>query len=135
MTQCAGGMAHDGDCLAGGDKGLEQFDRVLVFCQVPHRAMAARVKDGVEVFLSNTVEANGLVEVSFRLFILFKSQCQFGTELGLVALGIQWRSAALWGGERDLNARILENVIGRRKLLEPETRLSSSVAQLIVGRD
>jgi hypothetical protein len=64
VTQRARGMTHDGDWLAGSKEGLDQLDGVLVFGEIPHRAMAARVEDGVEVFLLDAVKANGLVESS-----------------------------------------------------------------------
>ena len=49
--------------LAGGKEGLDQLGGMLVFGEIPHRAVAARVEDGVEVFLPDAVEANGLVEL------------------------------------------------------------------------
>jgi hypothetical protein len=33
---------------------------MLIFGEIPHRAMAAWVEDGVKVFLLDAVEANGL---------------------------------------------------------------------------
>ena len=128
-------MTHDADGLAGGNEGLDQLDGVLVFGEIPHRAMAARVENGVEVFLFDTVEANSLVELSFRSRILLESKREIGTKFGFVALGIERRPAAFRGRERDLDAGVLENVVGRGKLLEPKPCLSSRVTQLIVGCD
>src|ERR1700730_9623658 len=44
VTQRAGGMTYDGDCFAGGKEGLDQLDGVLVFSEIPHRTVAARVE-------------------------------------------------------------------------------------------
>ena len=121
------------DRLAGGKEGLDQLDGVLVFGEIPHRAVAARVEDGVEVFLPDAVEANGLVELGFRGRVLLEPERKVGAEFGFVALGVERRPAALRGRERDLSAGVLENVIGSGELFEPEAGLAPSVAQLVVG--
>ena len=123
------------DWLAGGNEGFDQLDGVLVFGEIPHRAVAARIEDGVEVFLLDAVEANGLVELSFRGRVLLEPEREVGAEFGFVALGIERRPAAFRRCERDLNAGVLENVVGSRELFEPEAGLSSGVAQLVVGCD
>ena len=115
-------MTHDGDWLAGGEERLDQLDGVLVFGEIPHRAVAARIEDGVEIFLPDAVEANGLVKLSFRGRILFEPARKVGAEFGFVALGVKRRPAALRGRERDLNASFLENVVGSSELFEPEAR-------------
>ena len=120
------------DWFAGGNEGLDQLDGVLVFGEIPHRAVAARVEDGVEVFLLDAVKANGLVELSFRSRVLLEPERKVGAEVGFVALGVKRRSSALRRRERDLNAGVLENVVGSCELFEPEARLSSGVAQLVV---
>ena len=71
-------MTDDRDRLAGGEEGLDQFDGVLVFGEIPHRAVAARVEDSVEVFLPDAVKANGLVELSFRGRVLFEPERKVG---------------------------------------------------------
>ena len=75
------GMAHDADWLAGSNEGLDQFDGMLVFGEIPHRAMATRVEDGVEVFLLDAVEANGLIELSFRSCVLLEPASEISTGL------------------------------------------------------
>jgi hypothetical protein len=94
--------------------------------------MATWIEDGVEVFLPDAVEANGLVELSFRTRVLLKPERKVRPERRFVALGVERGSSALWGRERDLNAGVLECVVGGCELLEPEARLSSGDAQLIV---
>ena len=130
--QRAGGMTNDADWLAGGKEGLDQLDGVLVFGEIPHRAVAARVEDGVEVFLPDAVKAKGLVELGFRGRVLLEPERKVGAGCGLIALGIKRRPAALRGCERDLNAGVLENVVGSGELFEPEACLSSGITR--VGR-
>ena len=50
--------------------------------------MAARIEDDIEVFSPDTVEANGLVELSLRSSIFFEPERKFRAENGFVALGI-----------------------------------------------
>jgi hypothetical protein len=128
-------MAHDGDRFAGGNEGLDQIDGVLVFSEIPHRAVAARVEEGVEVLLLDAVKANGLVELSFRSGVFLEPERKVSSGFGFVALGIKRRSSALWRRECDINAGVLENVVGSCEFFEPEARLSPGVAQLVVGRD
>jgi hypothetical protein len=97
--------------------------------------VAARVEDGVEVFLPDAVKANGLVELSFRSGVLLEPERKVSAEFGLVALGIERGTTAFRGCERDLDTTVFENVIGSSELFEPEARLSSSVTQLVVGCD
>ena len=116
-------------------KELDQFDGMLVFSEIPHRAMAAWVEDGVEVFLLDAVEANGLFKLSFRSRVLLEPAREIGTGCGFIALGIERWKAAIRGCERDLDAGVLENVVGGCELFEPESRLSPSVTQFVVGCD
>src|ERR1700722_12045185 len=51
MTQRTRGVTHNGDWLTGAKEGLDQFGGVPVLGEIPHRAVAAWVEDGVEVFL------------------------------------------------------------------------------------
>ena len=123
------------DWLAGSNKGLDQVDGILVLGEIPHRAMATRVEDGVEVFLLDAVEANGLIELSFRRGVLLEADREISTGFGFVALGIERRTAAFRRCERDLDAGVLENVVGSRRLFEPKSRVSPSITQLVVGCD
>src|SRR5271168_4208093 len=109
-------MTHYGDWLTGGKEGLDQLDGVRVFGEIPHRAVAARVEDGVEVFLLDAVKARGLVELSFRSSIFLEPAREVGTEFRFVALGIERRTTAFRGCERYLDAGVLENVVGSREL-------------------
>src|SRR5271157_4356912 len=129
------GMAHDADWLASSNEGLDQFNGMLVFGEIPHRAMATRVEDGVEVFLPDAVEANGLIELSLRTCVLLEPDRELSTECGFVALGIERRMAAFRRCERDLDAGVLENVVRGGEFFEPEPSLSSSVTQFVVGCD
>src|SRR6516164_8921816 len=98
---------------------------MLVFGKIPHRAMATGVEDGIEVFLPDAVEPKGLVELSFCSCVLLEPERKVCAELGFIALGVERRSSTLRGRERDLNAGVLEGVIGSGELLEPEPGLSS----------
>ena len=67
---------------------------MLVFGEIPHRAMAARIEDRVEVSLPHAVEANGLAELRFRGRIFLEAEGEVGAKFRLVALGVQrWLSA------------------------------------------
>jgi hypothetical protein len=57
--------------------------------------VAAGVEDGVEVLLPYRLEANGLVELSFRGDILFEPDRKVSPEFRLVALGVERRTTAL----------------------------------------
>jgi hypothetical protein len=56
--------------------------------------MAARIEDGVEVFLFDAVKAKGLVELSFRSGVLLESERKVSAEFGFVALGVKRRPTA-----------------------------------------
>lgn len=120
MAQRTSRMTHDRDCLAGGEEGLDQFDRVVVLGEIPHRTVTARIEHRVEVFLLDAVETNGLVELRFRLLVVFKAERELGAVFGFVALGIERRPSAFRGSQRDINAGILEDVVGSGKLFEPK---------------
>jgi hypothetical protein len=90
--------------LAGGKEGLDQLDGVLVFGEILHRAVAARVEDGVKVFLPDAVKANGLVELSFRSGVLLESERKVSAGFGFVSPGVKRQSSALRGCGCDLNA-------------------------------
>src|ERR1700722_12504358 len=99
-------MAHDADWLAGGEERLDQLDGVLVFGEIPHRTMAARIEEGVEIVLLDAIEAKGLVELSLRSRVLLKPERKISAGVGFVALGIKRRSPALGRRDRDLNAGV-----------------------------
>jgi len=55
-----------------------------------------------------------------------------GLGVGLVALRVQRRLAALGRSERDVGAGVLENVIRRGELFEPEAGFLAGIAQLVM---
>src|SRR5215472_13042888 len=65
--------------------------------------------------------------------VLFELTGDVGLESRLVALGIKWRTAALGRCEGNLRARILEDVVRRGELLQPEAGLAPGIAELVVG--
>jgi hypothetical protein len=95
--------------------------------------MPTGIEDGVVVFLLDPVEAHRPVELGFSVGILFEPTGDVGLEARLVALGIEWRAAALRRCEGNLGARILEDVVRRGELLQPEAGLAPGLAELVVG--
>src|SRR5262249_40891003 len=122
VAQRAGSVIDERDWLAGSNHRLEQPDRVLILSQIPHRAMAAGVEDGVEVLGLDAVEAKCCRELRFRIRVGFEPVRKVGLKVWLVALRIERRLAALRRGKHDLGAGFLERVVGSSELLEPETR-------------
>src|SRR5213075_1612054 len=59
----APGAWQTNEGLAGGQEGLHQLDRVLVFGEIPHRPMTTGVEDGIVVFLLDAIEARRPVEL------------------------------------------------------------------------
>src|SRR5262249_8233652 len=98
VTQYSRGMTNQGDRLTGGEEGLDQLDRILIFGEIPHRAVAARIEDGVEAFLFDGVEANSFAKLSFCSGIFLEPARKVGLELGLVTFGIERGATAFWGG-------------------------------------
>src|SRR6516225_9384801 len=90
----AGRMADQRHRLPGGEEGLDQLDGIRVFGQVPHRAVAARIEDGIVVLLFHAFEAHRLVELAFGVRVLFEVPGDIGLEAGILALGIEWRTTA-----------------------------------------
>src|SRR5262249_49688818 len=103
-----------------------------VFGNIPHRTMAARIEDGIEVFLFYAIEAQRLVELSFGIGVLLEATGDVSLKAGVLALGIERRSAALWWNEGHLGAGILEHVVWRSQLLQPEASLAARIAELVV---
>src|SRR5262249_61876927 len=105
MAQRAGSVADKCNGFAGSEERFDQFDRVLVFCEIPHRAMAARIEDGVVVFLSHAVEAQRLVELGFGARILLEPMRDVSLKAGIFALRIERRGGGAAGCEGGLAAR------------------------------
>ena len=97
--------------------------------------MATGIEDRVETFLLHAVEVDGLVQLSFRIDIVFEADRKVGPEFRFVTLGVERRTTAFRGCQRNLSPGILENEVGSSELFEPEARLSSCVTELVVGRD
>src|SRR6516225_7174306 len=95
--------------------------------------MAARIEDGVVVFLPHAVEAQRLVELSFGVRVLLEPTRDVGLKTGVLALGIERRASALGRCKGDLGTDILEHVVRRGHLLQPEASLTAGVAELVVG--
>jgi hypothetical protein len=91
------------------------------------------IEDGVVVFLLDPLETHRPVELGFSVGVLFEPTGDVGLEARLVALGIKWRTAALGRCEGNLRARILEDVVRRGELLQPEAGRAPGVAKLVVG--
>src|SRR5262245_17330275 len=125
-------MTNQGDRLTGGEEGLDQLDRILIFGEIPHRAVAARIEDSIEAFLFDGVEANSFAKLSFRSGIFLEPARKVGLEFGLVTFGIERGTPPFWGGKCDFSPRILENVVGSGELLKPETGLAPRVSELVV---
>jgi hypothetical protein len=61
-------------------EGFDRLDGVLVFIEIPHPAVAARIEDGVGVFLLDALKANDSVRLSFRSDVLFRSDRKVSSE-------------------------------------------------------
>jgi hypothetical protein len=57
--------------------------------------VAARIEDGIEVFLLDAIETHRLVELGFGCGILLEPTRDVGLEVRLVALGIERRRPPL----------------------------------------
>ena len=95
--------------------------------------MAARVKHPVEIGDVDIGELVGRCEVGLRVLVTLETLGRIGLRVGLVGFGIERRLPAGRARQRDVVARILEHIIGRRKFLEPEASLLAGVAQFVVA--
>src|SRR5262245_7542134 len=127
-----GAMAAQYHRLAGGEGGFDQHGRLRIFGQVPHRAMAPRIEDGIIILLLHALEAHRLVELTLGIVVLLEATGDVGLEVRILALGIERRAAAFGRCQRDLHPRVLENIVGRGQLLQPEAGFASGVAKLVM---
>ena len=125
-------MAHGGDRLAGVQHLLDQCNRGPVFGQVPQRTVATGVEHTVKIGCGYLGQLVRVRQCILRSLVFFKAARGVGLCVGRVALGVKWRLAALGRGQRDLDARVEEHVIGRCKLLEPEAGFFTGVAECAV---
>jgi hypothetical protein len=78
--------------FTGGQEGFDRLDGVLVFIEIPHPAVAARIEDGVGVFLLDALKANDSVKLSFRSDVLFRSDRKVSSEFRFAEQwGPKWR--------------------------------------------
>ena len=134
MAQHAWRMAHQRNRLVGGDERFDQRNRVDVFGQVPQRAVAARIKDGVEIGLVDAVQAHRCGQLRGRGGVKLEAARQVGLERWLIAFRVQWRLATGRRGQRDGDAGILERVIRRSQFFQPETGFAAGVAEGVMRR-
>src|SRR5262245_35150713 len=95
VAQHAGGMADQRDWLAAGEEGLDQFDRVRIFGEVPHGAVPARIKNSIIILLLHALEPHSRVELVLCISVFLEATSNVGLEAGILALGIEGRTAAL----------------------------------------
>src|SRR5262249_21181556 len=95
VAQDAGGRADQCHWLSGGKSGVDQLDGIGVFGQIPHWAVAARIKDSVVVLLFRTVEAHRLIELALRVRVLLEATGDVRLKARILALGIERRTTAL----------------------------------------
>ncbi len=126
-------MANESDRLAGRDEGFDQLDRIRILGQIPQRAVAAGVEDRIEVLLVDAVQAHSFCELRLGNLVSAEAPRKVCLEHRLVALRVERRLAALRRGEGDLGTGVLEDVIRRCQLLEPEAGLLAGITESVVG--
>src|SRR5215469_3155820 len=132
MSQHARRMTNQRDWLTGSNRAFDQVDGVAVFGQIPHRAVAAGIKDGVELIAGNVLEFCSAVKRRHRIGVRFKATGLVRLKVGLVALWVEWWFAASRRAQSEFHAGVLEHIVRCSKFLEPKARLASCVTQLIV---
>ena len=111
--------------------GCETFDQrfaMCIFCQIPKRAVAAGVKDRVEIIGRNRVELDCICQFTLCRFIRFEPLGIFGLRIFCVAGWVQRGLPALRRGKRNVGPSVLKNVIGCGKFFEPKTGFVARVA-------
>src|SRR5262245_23817115 len=123
-------MADQRHGLSDGEERFDQLYGIGVLGQIPQWAMAARIEDSVVVLLFYILQAQRLIKLGLRLRILLEATGEVRLEARILALGIERRTTALGRGQSDLHACILELIIRRSQLLQPEAGCSTGVAEL-----
>src|SRR5262249_45175865 len=100
--------------------------------EVPHRAVAAKIDDSVEVLGHDLLELERVGKVGSCFLIALEPLHVLGMVVRSIASRIDGRLTAGRRRQRDIRAGILESVVGRAKFLQPEARLRSIVADPIV---
>ena len=91
-------VADEPDGLAGALEGFDQGDRVLGIGQIPHRAMAAWVKNGVKVGLLHAAKLDGLGQRLLGVGVCLEAVGHFCLEVRQITLGVERGLAAGWAG-------------------------------------
>ena len=94
--------------------------------------MPAGIEDRVEIVRGDAGERHGGRERSLSGVIALEPARGVGLRVVGIARGVDRRLPALGRGERDIGPRVLEHVIGCRKLLEPETGLVAGIAEIVM---
>ena len=129
-------VAHRRDRFAGSDHRADQGDRRGVFGQVPQRTMAAGIEHGVEIGRLQRSQLHRGGQRRQRSAIGLEAARGIGLRRHVVALGVERRLSAQRRGQGEPGARVLEHVVRRCELFEPEAGLVAGVAELVVrGED
>ena len=125
-------MAHCADDLVLIVGFLDQRDRGLVVGQVPQRTVAAGVENRVILVHVDIAQLLGAGEHFLGVGVAHEPFGRLGEGVVGLTVRVNWRLAALGRGKGDVGSGVLEHVIGRSELFEPETGLVSGVAHLVV---
>jgi hypothetical protein len=122
--------------LVGRKHGLDQGDGRGVFGQVIHGAVAAAVEHCVIISGGDVRQFDGTGEARFSRRIRTEAAGVVGLKGRSIASGIDRRLATERGGQRDVGSCILESIIRRSELFEPESRLlARSAERVLCGED
>lgn len=132
LAECAGRTAYRHHWLAGGIHVVNEADRRRVLSRIPQGAVAARVKHRVEGIAVNFCQLDGAGQLPLGVGVPFEAAGVVRLCIFCIAFRAQRRLAFQGRCKRDACARILENILGRSKLLQPEAGLLASVAELIM---
>ncbi len=132
VAQNARRVADQRSRLAVGVSRFDQSDRIGVLSEVPKRAVAARIEDDVVIGRRNIRQLYRASKRRCRLGVGFEAVRVVGLEVWLIALWVERRETALWGSQRDIGAGVFEDIIGRRKLLEPKAGFLARISERIV---
>jgi len=96
--------------------------------------MAAGIKNRIVIIGCNRLQLYAMRQGRLGLGIVVETLGGRGLKILFRALGIQRRLSPLGRGQGDLGPRILEDIVGGGKLLQPETGLSAGVTEFVVRR-
>src|ERR1700721_1990437 len=101
-------MADQGNWLAGIVERFEKSDGHRVLGKIPHRAVTARIKHRIKVFRLHNRKLQGVCKGFQRLLIFLEPHLRRSLIFRHVALWIDRRLTAFWGGWREINTSIPE---------------------------